>query len=77
MSNTGYNLLQQVRTWRKQKNNKNWQAVLAAARKHTLSSSEVGRFDDVNGIGLDDESDILALHDVPENKRLEIIANCK
>ena len=77
MSNTGYNLLQQVRTWREQKNNKNWQAVLAAARKHTLSSSEVGRFDDGNCIRGDDESDILALHGVPENKLLEIIANCK
>ena len=77
MSVTGVNLYKEITKWKKKKSNNNWQAVLAAARKHTLSKAQNNRFDDVNGIGLDDESDILALIDVPENKLLEIIANCK
>ena len=77
MSATGINLYKEITNWKKKKSNNNWQAVLAAARKHTLSKAQNNRFDDVNGIGLDDESDILALIDVPENKLLEIIANCK
>ena len=77
MSVTGVNLYKEITNWKKRKSNNNWQAVLAAARKHTLSKEQNNRFDDVNGIGLDDESDILALIGVPENKRLEIIANCK
>jgi len=77
MSVTGVNLSKEIDNWIEKKSSKNWQAVLAAARKHTLSKAQNNRFDDVNGIGLDDESDILALIGVPENKRLEIIANCK
>ena len=77
MSVTGVNLSKEIDNWIEKKSSKNWQSVLAAARKHTLSKAQNNRFDDVNGIGLDDESDILALIDVPENKLLEIIANCK
>tara|TARA_Y100001958_G_C21159209_1_gene493502 strand:- start:882 stop:1115 length:234 start_codon:yes stop_codon:yes gene_type:complete len=77
MSLSGVNLSKEIDNWKKNKTEKNWKLVLAAARKHTLSSEETGRYDDVNGIGLDDESDILALIGVPESKCLEIIRNCK
>ena len=77
MSITGVNLSKEISAWKKRRTTENWQKVLAAARKHKLSDKPVDKYDDVNGVGLDDESDILALVGVPEKKCLEIIENCK